>query len=384
MSKKFQTNNAITLAFAHFTHDLYSAFLAPVLPILIERLKINYFLIGVLTFIQRAPSIFMPLIGLAADRLQVRYIVIVTPVITAVLMSLLGVVPSYTFLAILLFMVGISSALFHVPSPVMVKEVSGDKIGLGMSFYMIGGELARSLGPLIILGCISLWGFEYSYRLIPFGVVASVLLYFRLRKIKVLDDIKKENKPSRISKTIKQFLPLLLIILGITFFRAILKSSLTIFLPVYLDSQGETLWFSGISLSVLEAAGVAGTFLAGWLSDIVGRKRLLIFVSVLTPVLMWFFTQSEGYMIFPLLILLGFFIFATSPIILALVMDNKSDRPSFINGMYMMINFIGSSVAALLVGFISDVIGLQLTFEISAFVAFGAVPFALMLKEKNG
>lgn len=51
-------------------------------------------------------------------------------------MSLMGVAPSYTVLAILLFVMGIASTLFHVPALVMIKETSGDKIGRGMSFYM--------------------------------------------------------------------------------------------------------------------------------------------------------------------------------------------------------------------------------------------------------
>jgi FSR family fosmidomycin resistance protein-like MFS transporter len=175
----------------------------------------------------------------------------------------------------------------------------------------------------------------------------------------------------------------MMIIFGITFFRAIMKSSLTTFLPTYINGKGESLWFAGVSLSVLELAGVFGTFFAGVISDFFGRRRLLMIVSIVTPILMYLFVHSTGYATFPILVIMGFFIFASSPIILAIVMDNSSDRPSFVNSMYMTINFAGTSVAALLVGYLADRIGLELTYEISAFIALGAIPFTLLLPDKK-
>ena len=52
-----------------------------------------------------------------------------------------------------------------------------------MSFYMIGGEIARTLGPLIILGAISIWGLEGSIKLLPFAILASVIIYIKLKNV---------------------------------------------------------------------------------------------------------------------------------------------------------------------------------------------------------
>ncbi len=51
-----------------------------------------------------------------ADRIALRYLVIITPAITAISMSLLGLAPNAPVLGILLFVMGFSSMLFHVPS----------------------------------------------------------------------------------------------------------------------------------------------------------------------------------------------------------------------------------------------------------------------------
>ena len=88
----FQFGNVLTISFAHLVHDIYSSFLAPILPLLIEKLSISYAMVGFLSLIQRLPSLANPFVGLMADRLALRYLLILSPVITAITMSLLGVV----------------------------------------------------------------------------------------------------------------------------------------------------------------------------------------------------------------------------------------------------------------------------------------------------
>ncbi|RLD84067.1 MAG: MFS transporter, partial [Bacteroidetes bacterium] len=143
------------ISFGHFVHDIYTSFLAPVLPVLIERLQINYTLAALLTVAQRFPSLFNAPAGLLADKISFRYAVIAAPTVSGILMSLLGIAPNYIVLLMMLFGVGISAVIFHIPTPVMIKKALPDKIGFGMSMYMLGGELARTLGPLIILAAIS-------------------------------------------------------------------------------------------------------------------------------------------------------------------------------------------------------------------------------------
>src|SRR3972149_2862233 len=190
-SKKFQTSNILLISGAHFVHDVYSAFLAPVLPLLIDKFKMSYSIAGLLTVIQNLPSLLNPLVGVIADKVSLRYLLIIAPLITALTMSFMGAAPSYAVLAILLFIMGVSASMFHVPAPVMIKHIAGSRVGKGMSFFMLGGEFARGVGPLVILGGISIWGLEGTYRLFPFGLLASIFLYFKFKKIKISDDFKK-------------------------------------------------------------------------------------------------------------------------------------------------------------------------------------------------
>ena len=379
---KFRTGDVILVSLAHNLHDIYSSFLAPLRPLLIEKFGITLAVASIWDMISRIPWLLNPVIGVIAEKVAARYFVIFTPAVTAVAMSLLGVAPSFTVVSILLFVMGISSAVFHVPAPVMVKRLSGDKTGKGMSYFMFGGELARTIGPLVITGAVSLWGLEGTWKLMPFGLLASFILYFRLKKIRISQEIKRKTGGSGFAKTFKEMLPFFTILIGITFFRAIMKSGLTAFLPVYFyTDKGESLWFANSALAVFQLAGAAGTFLSGSISDKIGRKAALLIIAVVTPVLMYLFIISSGILTFVLLMLLGLFIFAPSPILLALVQDVGKNKPVFINSIYMTISFMTSALSVFFAGLMGDWIGLANTYKIAALLALGAIPFVLLLKK---
>ena len=134
--QKFRTANVVSIAATHSLHDVFSSFFAPLIPLLIEKLGFNYAMAGTLSLVQKLPSLFNPLIGLIADKVAIRSAIIVTPVVTIISMSLLGLSPSTAILATLLFVCGVSAAILHVTAPVLMRRVSGNKIGRGMSFFM--------------------------------------------------------------------------------------------------------------------------------------------------------------------------------------------------------------------------------------------------------
>ena len=382
--RKFQLGNVITISIAHMIHDIYSSFLAPILPLLIPKFGLSLSLAGFLTVVQRLPSLLNPLIGILADKLSVRYFLIISPSITAVSMSLLGAAPGYTGLVILCFIMGVSATLFHVPAPVIIRRVSAERVGKGMSFFMSGGELARTLGPMVILGAVSLWGLENSYRLIPFGVMASLALYFRVRDITISDDFNKPETRTGLKTTMLRYLPFFALLVGIIFSRALMKSALTVFLPTYLNlAKGETLWISGISLSIVQLAGTAGTFFCGSISDKIGRKTTLLIISSAAPLFMLLFLMVKGLYIIPLLVVVGFSTIGSTPVLLALVQDLNSDRPAFVNSIFWSISFLLTAAATVIVGFLGDHLGLEKTFWLSALLGFGSIPFILNLKTKR-
>lgn len=145
--------------------------------------------------------------------------------------------------------------------------------------------------------------------------------------------------------------------------------------------KGKSLWTGGIALSVLQISGAAGTYLAGTLSDKIGRRKTLLIVGIASSVLMWLLILSNDFWAIPVLVLLGLFVFGTTPVMLAIVNDNSSNRPAFINGIYITINFVTGGGSVLLVGLLGDLYGLETTYKITATAAILSIPFILKIKK---
>lgn len=379
---KFNALKVGEISFAHFIHDVYASILAPLLPLLIEKLSINYFFAGLLSVMGRLPSVFNPVIGLLADRLAIRYFVILTPAITAISMSLIGLANNYITLLLLLTIMGWSSAFFHVPAPVLIKRLSADKKGLGMSFYMVAGELARGLAPILIVSAVSWWTLEGIWRIMPLGILATVLLYFRLNKLKDLE-IKSKASYKGALKYFIQLFPFFSVLSGYIFIRGIVRALIITFLPTYLTEEGMSLFSAASSLTMVQVAGAVGTLAAGYLSDKFGRKRTLIAIGFLLPVFTFGFIYTSGILSYVMLAMSGLIMFGASPVLLALVHDIDSIRQNFLNGTYMAINFVVGAASMMLVGSLSDFIGLAKMFEYMPYIAIAIIPFAFLIKEKS-
>ncbi len=376
----FQTGKIMALSIGHFIHDVYSSFLSPLLPLLIEKLSLSLTQAGFLSTIMQLPALLNPHIGQLADRISVRYFVVLAPALTAIPMSLIGMAPSYGVLLILLFVTGVSVSVWHVPAPVMIAELSAARKGRGMSFFMTGGELARSVGPLVAVAAVSVFGLEDFYPVMIFGLLASVWLYFKLRTIPV-KPVGSRRKFS-VLETWRKLRFVLLPLSGILIARGFMHASMTAFLPTYIKMETGNLWLAGIALTLFEAAGVAGVLAAGSISDWFGRRQTLLISLLGAPLCLFVFTLSGGWLRVAALIATGFMLLSTTPVMLALVQENARQAPAAANGFFMMINFIARSAVVVVVGFIADRIGLNAAYLISAAMGLLGIPFVLMLPRR--
>ncbi|MBL0712168.1 MAG: MFS transporter [Desulfosarcina sp.] len=377
----FDLGKILDLSVSHFIHDVYSSFLAPLLPLLIEKLSLSLTQAGFLTTVMQIPALMNPYIGQLADRISVRYFVILAPALTAIPMSMIGVAPSYGVLLLLLFVAGISVAIFHVPAPVMVARLAGGHKGRGMSFFMTGGELARAVGPLTAVGAVSLMGLEGFYPIMLVGIVASGWLYWRFRKVNL--DISDRRRKLSVRATWKGMHRVLGPLSAILVARGFMHAVMTAFLPIFIIMESGNLWLAGAALTIFEIAGVAGVLAAGSLSDHLGRRRMLLISLLGAPLSLLLFVYSGGWVRVAALLLTGFTLLSTTPVMLALVQEHADgSSPAAANGMFMMISFLARSAVVVVVGMIADGIGLHTTYVIAAAAGMTGIPFVLMLPRR--
>lgn len=377
----FQTEKVTVLAAGHSIQDTYQAFLAPLLPILIEKFSLIKTEAGLLSVFANVPSLLQPVIGYLADRSGARYFMIFTPAITGVAMSLLGVAPTYIIAAILLMVTGLSSASIHATGPVMVGRLSAQRLGMGMSVWMMGGEIGRVLGPLLIVTVVQFFTVENTPWLAVGGILMSTFLFFQLRNVDGQAFQTQAALPWR--EALKGMGKVLLPVTGIVVLRGFAFVSVSTFLPTYLTERGANLVMAGASLSVMQVAGAAGAFFGGSISDRLGRKPVLIAAMVVSSLTLFTFSMLNGWILFPLLLLLGFAQLSVTPIIMAVVQESFPESRALANGVYMAINFVSSSVVTVLVGAIGDLSSLHTAYIISAGLLLAALPFVFKLPKSR-
>ncbi len=382
-SARFDAGRVGTIAAGHGIHDSYTAFLAPLLIIFRQTMGLSNTEAGLLSVFMQEASLLQPVIGGLADRVGARYFVILAPAVTALAMSLLGIAQGYVALAVLLTVAGLSSACLHAVGPVMTGNVSGKKLGLGMSLWMVGGESGRFIGPLVIGAFIPLAGQARMPWLMLGGLLTSAVLFFALPA-----DRRSMRSLARGGASLREELAgkgrLLPSLLGMMLAHVIMSAALVTYLPAMLYDSGDSFWLASASLSVLQLAGVVGAFFGGTLSDRFGRRLMIFFAIFPASVLMFVFLATGGWLRFPLLILLGVTSLSITPIIMALVQESFPNNRTLANGIYMALSFVFRSIVVVLVGWVGDRWGLRTAFALAAAAPLLALPLLKWLPARNG
>jgi FSR family fosmidomycin resistance protein-like MFS transporter len=377
----FETRRVTMIAAAHAVHDTFTAFLPPLLPRLIERLSLTNTAAGSLSAFLSIPSLLQPFVGRIADRTTLRVVVIGAPAVTSVLMSMLGWASGYAVLAILLFTAGISVAGFHAVAPAAVGRLSGERLGRGMGFWMVGGEVGRTLGPIVVVSALGVLGLRSLALLSVFGIAASVVLWIHLRDAPLEEPTGAAALPWRAA--LAGMRRLMLILCGVVAMRALMMMASVTYLAVYLTEEGVSEWFAGASLSIVEAAGIAGALAGGWISDRIGRRAVLFVGHLTAPLCLFALLAAEGWLRVPVLMALGMTLLSIQPVNMALVQEQFPETRAFANGVYLSMSFAIRSVAAVGFGMMADAFGLRVAFATGGVAMLTAIPLVFLLPDRT-
>jgi FSR family fosmidomycin resistance protein-like MFS transporter len=368
----FSSRYVGSIALAHGIHDLYSGFLPPLLPILIEKFSLSNLGGGSLTLFFSLPSLLQPVIGAFADRRNLKIMVSLAPFITGVVMTLLGLTASPVIMMVMLVFAGLSSASLHAIGPALNSKHAGKKLGKGMSFWVNAGTLGYALGALLLVSAYDLVGLSGLPILAILGAIASVLIWFGLKGADTSAAASRTQKstPKDWGNILKIMLPIVFIVAT----RAMMTAMLSTYFPAFLRERGASTWFSGAGMTLILIAGVFGSQIVGNLSDKFNRIKILAIITIALFSFMMMFLRTDNWLQIPVLLLIGFFEIAALPVLMALVQESFSGDRAFINGLFLSINFVGTSLAVPLVGRLADLYNFQTTFQLAAYI----LPFGLL------
>jgi len=363
---EFSTRHVGSIALAHGVHDMYGGFLPPFLPILIEKYGFSNLIGGSLTLFYSMPSLLQPIFGALADQHNLRVFVSLAPLITGLMMTLLGVVPSSVVLIGLLIVAGTSSAALHAIGPALNSKHAGKKLGRGMSFWVNAGSFGYALGSLVFVSAYDLLGLERLPLMAVLGAVVSVLVWYWLKDADTRAQSARDEKPKPRdwSKIVKVMAPVAFILAT----RALMVAILSTYFPSFLLEQGASTFLSGAGMTLIFASGVVGSFVAGSLSDRFSRLGILAIATIAQTAFMLLFLQIKGWLQIPVLILIGFFEVGAIPVFMAHVQEGFRQDRAFINGLYLSLNFVSSALAVPFVGRLADAYSFRTAFLVASYV----------------
>lgn len=372
---------------AHFANDFFLSFFAPTLPVLITQMGLLKVQAGILNLGLELTALSMPLIGKVADQRDIRKFLVLTPAITALCMTLLGILNSFPLLFLALFIGGLSIYFYHAIGPADIADVKDQAIGKLMAIWNIAGQVAFMIGPLIVTWVIT----QYSVRSMPWlaliGLVFSAMLFvlrgnssiFAKEKTNLYQNSPVGQRLSGNKSILRQFMP----ITGIILLISLSRSAAYAYLPVYIVEKGGSLWMSGLAISLYFGAGIPGNFFGGALHDRFGAR----FVAAIALIgFALFFTASiftNGLMQLFLISLMGLFSFMLMPSIMAMLVENNPSDRSLTNGLFLGLSYGLIAIAGVLAGYLLDHFPTETIFLISAILAFLSVFLVPFLVDKK-
>ncbi len=346
---------------SHFIVDIYQSFYVGLIPVLTYRFGLSLFYVSIMGATSIiASSLFSPLFGYMADRYNLKYYIVIGPLLTAVFLSLLGILPAYWMILVFLFIGNLGIAAYHPASAAIAGHYGGKKKAFGTSLINFGGIFGSALGALLLILIFEKIGIEYT----PIAMIPGIIISFILMKYipsKQYPASRPEGQKFfvRLKKINKKKLYLIANLVFTVFSLYIVWISLINYMPLYFTEGNITLINTGVILFFFGTLGGSGGFLSGYLYDRYKRGSFLIQAGlVFSAPLIFFIFQSEGMTTAILFILSGFFFVSVQPVCIRMAQDLLPSDMSFASSLILGLSAGLAGVTMIFLGKAADIIGI--------------------------
>ncbi len=354
----------------------YTATFFLLLPLIGKELGLSYTEIGLIMTVQHAVGAISNLPGgMVVDIVGKKGYLMATSLFwVGFPYALMSLTHSYWMLLVCVTLVGIGNNLWHPAAISALAHRYPDSKGLVLSFHGMGGNVADALAPLVV-GTLLVW---YSWRtvvvinVVP-GIVMAVMILVMLGAFAVSsrgESINAGGKKRGVNDYLKDFASLLknrtlLLVCVSSAFRTMTQAGLLTFLPVYLAYElGYSTFLVGVCMTVLQMAGFIASPFAGYLSDRMGRKRIVISSTILTGVTIAAMALASKTVLFVVFIaLVGFFLYAMRPVLQAWAVESTPHHLAGSGvGLQFGITALGASISPAIFGMIADAYDIHTAF----------------------
>ena len=380
--RKFEKQAVIYTSSCHGLVHILELTYGAVLIGIAQEFGTSLFVLGILANIMGFAFGIMALpIGLLADRVSERRLLMLCCLGMAVSSIAIGLSPNIQILRIALLALGLSLGIYHPAGSAFIARVATNR-GLGFGYVGVGGNIGLALGPILASVIASALGWRSSYLIFAIPAIFLAVMFFFFNRTEAPTTQQPIIKVSTGKTALRPFiLPLALIFCASIMNGFIYRGTVT-FLPLYLSERVhfsflnlDSILAAGSFASIAFAFGVGGQFLGGYLSEKKRRESLALVIAIATVPLLTVIGNTEGLALMTAAAAFAFFIFMGQPIYSSLIADySPPDWRGRLYGIAYFCSFGLGSFSASILGYVAVQFGTNWIFMVAA--GFGLITLA--------
>ena len=375
----------LILSISHLAIDITGSALPAIMPFLKEALALNYTMVGTVIMISNVTSsIIQPCLGYFSDRVQVKWVVPISVILTYGGFSLIGLAPSYSLLLVFVVLNGMGIASYHPESFKIVHYFTGERKAMGTAFFQVGGNVGMAFGPLLVT-----WAMQIAHLpgtlffLIPGGLILAMVLFFHRELTLPLESGKKQGEkvktPLSADRGQNPWGSMTLLVLAVSL-RSWAHMGLITFAPFYYINSlhGDPINAGRLVFAFL-IGGALGTLTGGIVADKIGHKRSFWLSMLISIPLIFLFMHVSGIWVFIVIFIIGFMLISSFSVTVVMGQAILKERLGMASG--LMLGFVigMGGIGAGVLGVAADTWGVLTVLRLIAIMpALGLIPLSLL------
>jgi FSR family fosmidomycin resistance protein-like MFS transporter len=375
----------LILSLSHLFIDLTGAALPAMMPFLKDALQLTYTAVGIVIMVSNlTSSIIQPCFGYLSDKIEIKWLLPVSVILTYAGFSSVGLAPSFIVLLILVIINGMGVAAYHPEGTKIMHYFTGSRKATGMSFFQVGGNLGLALGPLLITYAIKFANLSGTLLFLIGGLLILGILLLFLKELTLpikieTSDLQTQQVDSSPKGGESGWASMGLLVFAVAM-RSWVHMGLITFLPFYYINilKGDAIT-GGRLVFVFLMGGVVGTMIGAIIADKIGHKYYFCLSMILAVPLLFLFLQVKGIWVFFILFMIGLVLISSFSVTIVMGQTILRNQLGMASGLMMGFVIGVGGLGAGLLGLIADAWGILTVVKLIAFMpAIGFIPILMI------
>ena len=273
---KYNKYSLLTM-FGHICTDINQGALPAILPFLVLEKGISYASAAGLIFASSSvSSLVQPLFGYLGDKVSWPWLMGLGALLAGGGLACVGFLDQYWTIFLAVMVSGVGVALFHPEGGKIANLVAGEKKGMGIGIFAVGGNIGFALGPIIISLAIAAWGLKGTAVLLIPAVTMMLVMLVSLKPLRrVIAEARTARSRTADASSRDDWRAFSLVAAGVTC-RSIISYGMTTFIPLYFAAVlmlGEV--SASARLTLFSVVAATATLVGGHLADRIGFNRVI-------------------------------------------------------------------------------------------------------------